>query len=314
MSSFNIVNYSVRPNKHIQRSLVFEGYRDLRDRLSLGSVRYIGLGSIWFSDFVMAHRDLHIEHMVSIENDEIGYSRANFNKPFKCVEVINEMSTDALKLLCDDKGYSDRPWFVWLDYDGSFDETVSEDIQIVVERAPTNTALVITFNADQRKYGKPRARPNRIKSLFGDVAPDNLTKEECEGKKLPGLLADLAIDRMKSVAASTCRPGGFMPCFRVIYGDGADMVTVGGILPAPGCVPSVNEATSSKSWPSCPNIAVATPPLTIREVSVLQAQLPRHRKLTRTSIKRLGFDLAEEQVEAFERFYKYYPVYGQVGV
>lgn len=312
MPSFDVVNYSVRPNKCIQRSLIFEGYGKIRNRLDLGKVNYVGFGSIWFSDFLMAHRMLNIDEMVSIESDEIGYLRAEFNKPFKSVSVINEMSTVALKSLCADDKFSAFPWFIWLDYDGTFDETAAEDIRLAIESAPTNTALVVTFNANHWKYGKPKDRPDRLRTLFGEIVPDNLSKEDCEGEKLPNLLANLAIDSMKSIAASVRRPGGFFPCFRVVYRDGAPMVTVGGILPSTGALPTVREAVKEKSWPSWPSKAVTTPPLTIREISILQAELPRRTKLTRASIKRLGFDLEENQVEAYEKFYKYYPTYAQI--
>lgn len=312
MSSFNVVNYSVRPNKCIQRSLVFEGYRAIRDRLALDKINYVGLGSIWFSDFLMAHKMLHIDEMVSIENDKIGYLRAVFNKPFKSIRVVNEISTVALRSLCADDKFNACPWLVWLDYDGIFDETAADDIRLVIESAPVNTALVVTFNADHRKYGKPKHRAGRLKNLLGEVVPDKLSREDCEGEKLPDLLANLVIDSMKSAAASACRPGGFYPCFRIVYRDGADMVTVGGILPSTGSLPTIRETVREKSWPSQPIEAVTIPPLTIKEISILQAQLPRRKKLTRTSIRRLGFDLEENQVEAYEKFYKYYPTYAQI--
>lgn len=312
MSSFNVVNYSVRPNKCIQRSLVFEGYKAIRDRLNLDRINYVGLGSIWFSDFLIAHKMLHIDEMVSIESDDIGYLRAEFNKPFKSVKVVNEISTDALRSLCEDDKFNACPWLVWLDYDGAFDETVADDIRLVTESAPVNTALVVTFNAEHRKYGRPKQRAKRLKNLFGEIVPDSLSQQDCEGEKLSNLLADLVIDSMKSAAASVRRPGGFFPCFRIIYRDGAEMVTVGGILPSTGSLSTIRETVRGKSWPSLPTEAVTIPPLTIREISVLQAQLPRRTKLTRASIKRLGFDLEENQVKAYEKFYKYYPTYAQV--
>ena len=55
MRSFDAVNYSLRPSKTIQRQLVFEGVRMLQ--VALDPVKaYIGFGSIWFTDFVMAHK------------------------------------------------------------------------------------------------------------------------------------------------------------------------------------------------------------------------------------------------------------------
>lgn len=312
MSSFNVVNYSIRPNKCIQRSLIFEGYKTIQNRLGLNKVNYIGLGSIWFSDFVMAHKTLHIDKMVSIESSEIGYRRAEFNKPFKSVSVVNELSTDAIRTLCADKGFSAHPWLVWLDYDGTLNETVVDDMRLIIERAPQNTALVVTFSADSRKYGKPKDWPGRFKAVLGDVVPDELTREDCDRGKFPEIAADLALDYMKSAAASVRRPGGLFPCFRVVYRDGADMVTVGGVLPSIGSLPVIREAREEKAWPSWPKLAVATPPLTIREIAVLQAELPRRTKLTRASIRKLGFDLEESQIEAYEKFYKYYPAYAQI--
>ena len=81
MASFDIVNYSLRPSKGIQRQIVFDGIRMLKSRLELSEMIYVGLGSIWFSDFVQAHKSLDIRRMVSIEADDTGYCRARFNKP-----------------------------------------------------------------------------------------------------------------------------------------------------------------------------------------------------------------------------------------
>mgnify|MGYP000719414858 CR=1 FL=1 len=312
MSSFNIVNYSVRPNKFIQRSLIFEGYKTIQTHIGLGLVNYVGLGSIWFSDFMMAHKMLHVDKMISIESDDIGYSRAKFNKPFKTVSVINDISTQALKSLFDDHQFTNYPWFAWLDYDGAFDETVAEDLQLAIENAPTDTAFVVTFNAVGQRYGNPKSRPGRLKSLFGDVVSDNLSKDDCDGNRLPELLADSVLAKMKSIAASARRPGGFIPCFRVVYKDGADMVTAGGFLPSVQSSPMIREAVQKVSWPACPAIPVKTPPLTIREISVLQAQLPCETKLTRDSIRQLGFDLEDCQIDAYAKFYKYYPMYAQI--
>jgi hypothetical protein len=69
MPSFDAVNYSLRPSKSIQRQLVFAGVRALQDSLDPAQV-YVGFGSIWFTDFVMAHKMLRIDDMVSIEGDE----------------------------------------------------------------------------------------------------------------------------------------------------------------------------------------------------------------------------------------------------
>ncbi len=76
MASFDLINYSLRPNKTIQRSLVFESISLLTGHIDLGELVYIGFGSIWFTDFQTAHKDLKIKDLISIEGDDIGFAIA----------------------------------------------------------------------------------------------------------------------------------------------------------------------------------------------------------------------------------------------
>ena len=99
MASFDTVNYSLRPSKAIQRQLVFEGVRSLQAHLDLERLVYVGFGSIWFSDFLMAHKLLGVDDMVSIEADDIGFQRAIFNSPYATVRVRHGNSFDVLPSL-----------------------------------------------------------------------------------------------------------------------------------------------------------------------------------------------------------------------
>ena len=44
----------------------------LQAHLHLERLAYIGLGSIWFTDFVLAHKVLEVDDMISIEQHDIG--------------------------------------------------------------------------------------------------------------------------------------------------------------------------------------------------------------------------------------------------
>ena len=61
MPSFDVVNYSLRPNKSIQRTIVFEAVSILQGWLRLENLLYIGFGSIWFTDFQLAHKFLRVK-------------------------------------------------------------------------------------------------------------------------------------------------------------------------------------------------------------------------------------------------------------
>src|SRR3954470_22753066 len=124
MKSTNYVDFSIRQNKTIERGIVFMGLSRLRRALDGMEFVYVGLGSVWFVDFDLAHRELGIENMVSIESDPTLYRRATFNKPYRTVEVIEGTSYDVIPALLSDRDDLTRhPWILWLDYDEAIDET-----------------------------------------------------------------------------------------------------------------------------------------------------------------------------------------------
>lgn len=312
MRSFNVINYNLRPNKSIQRQLVFESVQILQTQLDLEGLVYVGLGSIWFTDFHMAHKTLRIRDMVSIEADEIGFLRATFNQPFNTIKVKNGHSGQILPVLLDDPKLCNRPWFVWLDYDGALEESVVDDIRVLIERAPRNSLLIVTFNAVGFRLGSLADRPRRLRTLLGSVVPDDLEKDACRDEYLSQTLIRFTTDFMVSTAASIARPGGFVSAFRISYRDSSPMVTLGGVLPAKGAVGTARATVGEREWPGIVGDPIAAPHLTLMEAAVLQAQLPRSRPLTRKAIRRLGFDLEEEQIRSFERYCRHYPAFAQV--
>lgn len=313
MASFDSVNYSLRPSKSVQRGLVFEGLRAISTALGLDNAVYVGFGSIWFTDFVMAHKVLSIDDMVSIEANEIGFRRAVFNKTYRTITMMHGLSQEKLPELLLIQGYVARPWIVWLDYDSALNEGVVQDFQWVLNNAPPNSICLFTFSATQNAYGdKPIHRPARIKALLGDVVPDDLSKDACSKEALPVTLAQLAMDYLKSEVADSARPGGFVEAFRIPYLDSVGMVTVGGILPAVGAVPAVRSVVSSDTWRCLTNEVIQAPQMTLKEVAALQAELPQIMQITRAHIQSLGFDLQDEQIQSFQRYYKYLPNFAEI--
>lgn len=300
MASFDVVNYSLRPSKSVQRQIIFEGVRTLQAHLDLDRLAYVGFGSIWFTDFVMAHKLLGISDMVSIESNCIGYRRAVFNSPYATVRVRHGLASKVLPTLYEDQILSGRPWMIWLDYDYEFDETLRDDVRSVIENAPEGSILLITFNGHEMKYGHATDRPDRLRGLFGSLVPDDLSKGACKDERMQETLANFAIDYMKSVTAELARPGGFVPAFRIIYRDTAPMVTAGGILPSRGAARIAADVVNGSGWRCRPTKPIVAPHLTIREAVLLQSQLPCVGKLSRPLVQSLGFDLDDEQIEAFE--------------
>lgn len=313
MASFDSVNYSIRPSKSVQRGIVFEGLRRISNVMEIGNAIYVGFGSIWFTDFVQAHKVLDIDDMVSIEANEIGFRRATFNKAYRTISVMEGRASARLPDIIEIEGYNARPWIIWLDYDSALDEEIVEDMQWVLSNAPPNSVVLFTVSATQNAYGnKPIQRPERIRSLLGNVVPDELSKEDCSKETLPVTLAGLMMDFLKSEVADAARPGGFVEAFRLPYLDSVPMVTVGGILPAKGASAAARALVANGSWKGVVEDVIEAPPMTLREIATLQAELPAVGTLSRARIQELGFDLHERQVQSFQRYYKYLPSFAEI--
>jgi hypothetical protein len=187
-----------------------------------------------------------------------------------------------------------------------------DDVRSLIENAPENSIVLVTFNAKDWKYGRPADRPARLKALLGSVVPDDLSQEVCKEDRIPAVLANLSLDFMQSLAADLARPGGFVPAFRMVYKDSAPMVTVGGVLPAKGAARVASDVVNDASWLGRPMKRITAPHLTMREAATLQAKLPSAAKISRAVVQELGFDLEDEQIEAFETYYREYPAFAQI--
>jgi ribulose bisphosphate carboxylase small subunit len=314
MASFDAVNYSLRPNKTIQRELVFDGLTCLRRIMPWNDVTYIGFGSIWFTDFVMAHKRLGIDSMISLESDPIGYLRAVYNQPFRTVQVLQGKSYDIIPKFYDDAEMMARPWIMWLDYDDILSEDAVQELRDAIERAPENSVLLTTVDASGKKYGNsPNEKTASLRRLLGDVVPDRLGKDALvEPDAFALTLARLLESFLASVALSCARPGGWVPAFRLSYRDKAAMATVGGVLTSSATGALCRTVVDAPGWNAKAQRAIVAPHLTLRELAVLQAQLPFPAALNRATVQALGFDLGEDQIQVFQAYYKYYPAFAQI--
>jgi len=313
MGSTNVVNFSLRQNKSIERSIAFDCAALAASRLRLRNMVYVGLGSVWFSDFVMAHRLLGIETMISIESDPIIYKRAQFNRPYRTVEIIEGDSTAITPQLLDREDLAGRPWVIWLDYDEQLDEAKIDELVSLVNRLPSNSFLLTTFSALGSKYGSAPQRPERIQNLFGISAPENLDQRACNDMRVfMRILEQSTLNLLFSAAISSGRPGGFVPAVKLMYRDSTPMVTVGGVLPSEKNEQPVKALVADRHWPGLLNDVIETPPLTPKEVLALQSRLPDSKALTRADVISMGFDLDEEMLKSYEMHYLRYPSFAQL--
>lgn len=311
MSSFDSINYSLSPNKTIQRHIVFDALEMLDRHVGICSGIYIGFGSIWFSDFLLAHKRLGVNRLISIENNPVGAVRARFNAPFRAIEVEEGDSTPVLRDLVRREDMLNQPWIVWLDYDRSVSQTTTDDIELIVTHAPQNSVLILTLDAGGLNMSGT-ARAEYLRNTLGDAISDQLENSDFEVEKMPEIIGDGILNFLCGRAVDLGRPGGFVPAFKIPYKDSAQMITCGGILPAQAARGAARACIADKGWPGFPNVAVKAPPLTLKEVLALQRLMPSHEIISRGDVQGIGFDLLEDQIEAYSAHYRRYPTFSQV--
>ena len=245
MPSTRAINYSVRANKHIERRLLFEVLRRL-DRLPprLGSYRYVGFGGIFFADFLLAHRDLGIDNLVSVEQAPTR-DRFTFNKPLACIDLQFGSSGELLPPLLAESRTG--PTIYWLDYDGALDQAVLDDITHVATAASAWTVMLLTVNCQPEPLNERLAI---LRQRLGDLLPPDITSAADLGSwKLAGLSHRLitgAIDAALVDRNAALPPEERMRYRQLVhfhYADGAKMLTTGGIFHASSGAEALEEAT-----------------------------------------------------------------------
>lgn len=306
-------NYSVRPNKAVERRVIFAGLKRISREIDLSRFTYVGLGSPWFVDFVMAHKHLGITSLYSMEWDGYPATRAKFNRPLSCVTVLEGDTTRTIPTI----DLARAPTLAWLDYEASINGPVLDDIELVIERVTTNSIVIATINADKRSLPNKDANDkaltpeDSLRRLAGDLVPTTLVPKAFQPLHYAKLLCEILTNKFESLMVHGRRPEKFVKLFELVYRDGSPMATVGGMLADPELAPRIEGLTRSADWEGIAVDPIVVPPLTIKEKCALDQLLPAATPPSDNQMTALGFQLGREQLTAYHRYYRYYPMYGE---
>jgi hypothetical protein len=305
---------------------VVESLNALQPDFNLPTYRYVGLGSLWFIDFILVHKILNIKDMIFIEMEKYA-KRAEFNKPFACIEVKSGETTKILPNL----KWEDKPSIVWLDYDSGLEGPVLGDTELVCHQITSGSVLIITLNAhpgNLRKKGEElalqdtQALTNREKfenglrtyldDYMGNFVLKQLPPKVHKDDKFPEFLGTLLLDHIKTVTVKSERH--FKPLFNFFYKDGAPMITVGGMIANQEHLNLLDKCqlfdqfdylTGEKQY------SINVPPLTQKEKFLFDQLLPSDEPPTEQKLAEMGLTLTKEQIAAYHQFYRYYPMFGE---
>jgi hypothetical protein len=354
MPSSDFINFALRPNKSVERKLVFESLNVLGRTFKLPEYLYLGLGSVWFVDFLLAHKQVGINELVSFEKSSRLYSRAEFNKPFNCIEVRRGQSSQLIPAM--NGRISDSKILAWLDYDSTlFHSCAFEDIELLCEVVRSGSIVIVTVNADVHRLQSAAEIDtgllDEVETLLSldeisDEDKIEMIQEELEGRKtnlgaraaylqknigdylpefsnldltsrnFPRLLATAVFNKFEDALITTGREDkSFVPIYNIKYKDTSQMLTFGGMICDSSDQARLDE---SEVWKldyinGMDQELIDVPPLTQKEKLALDQLLPTDQDLTRERVgTELDIQLTENQLKSYNKYYKHYPVYGEL--
>ena len=313
-SSFDKIDYSLRPAKHAERRMLAEVFSRLRPFEPVEDYHYVGLGSVWFSDFIVFHRSLGIRKMLSIEREAQSQKRIEANKPFRSIEMRYKPSSQVLPTL----NWADRH-FIWLDYDDPLTTDMLRDARIVAANGRSGTVLAVSMQCQRAPEDIDAERENngqtglqRFTNTFGrERVSDETMADDLSGWRFGQLSRNLVYGEIEDALAkrNAALPAQEQLRFRKIcefeYADGAKMTTLVGILVSAAEMNAFTECRFSTLdfLPSQGRLVkIKVPILTLRELRHIERQLPK--KLDE------DWDLGSiplAQANKYAAFYRYFP-------
>lgn len=314
MSSFETIDYSIRPNKNIERKLIFETVISLDPVLGVSHFRYVGMGSLWFSDFLFAHKKLMIKKLICIEHEQVA-DRVKYNKPYSCIEVIPGESTDVLSTIELGKHKN----CIWLDYDTSLEGPVLDDIEIVLNSAEIGSIMFITLNAHKDRLIRGEVdsgdkHEEGLRYYAGKLIPASMPRNWKGSKIYPVFLASLLFSHIEDVIYRCAKNINFLPLLNYYYKDGAPMITIGGIIVDEELNRKFEESEILGKCEYATGVAqenILTPPLTLKEKIALDSLLPSSSAPTVSDVERLGFTLKQSHIDYYCKYYRFYPTFAE---
>ncbi len=301
----------LRPNKNVERKLILKTLRALQSQFDVPKYRYVGFGSMWFSDFVLMHKTFGTSDLVTIESQKSRAKRVEFNKPFACIAVRMEEAATALGDVLDEK-----PSIVWLDYDGPLKNATSGDVETAVGGMSSGSILLVTVNAvvDQLKNKKVNDEEISPVDYLAEICDDTgliAQRNRLTRNDFPQLVAEILHRRIKSAVLDRKQDCEYVPIWTYRYADDADMITVGGMI-----ADATDKAKFDASGAATLSFATGStlfdielPVLTEKEKRALDKLLPSDSPLNLASLE---FELRPSEVAAYQSFYLEYPVFNEM--
>jgi hypothetical protein len=316
--SFEKVNYLLRPRKQIERKIIIEILQELKPHFNdFREYEYIGMGSIYYYDFILFHKYLNLDNFISID-DKITRNRFEFNKPYDFISFENQKSTEFLK---------SHEWkkntLIWLDYDLPILEVI-EDFGILANSCKNNDILIFTIDA---QTDIPDEQKSLIFSkLSAYISPQYKNNKYFTPLLFPTLLENIISNYFKE--RLLYEKLNLKKILSFTYSDRAKMYTFGGLITDREDIPALTNRFVRKNTEI---LEIDIPIITYKEkyyldsiIKLLKSKLQfireeldkgkieensDHEKIFIMKQLKLTIELSYKDLKGYVDYYKYYPQY-----
>jgi hypothetical protein len=326
------INYDVRPAKSAERKMLCDLLHLLQSKTSFFTPnQYVGMGSKYFNDFMLFHNEFGFGEMVSIEGDIGSINRYEFNKPLKCIDIRPGFSSEVLPSIEWD---TSRPSTVWLDYDGSIDRYMLEDVELLARNLKAGSVFFVSFNplipteemisadasigCEGRGIAKGNIRVQWLKSKLGAYFLEGIDEKALSSLKKP-LTFKSHFDRVinatlnqRNILEKTTY--SYHQLLFMKYRDSAEMLTFGGMIVDDKMRAELKKANLSSLRDFIvedigkPPWSIKVPMLTYKEVQAILKTMPLSGAET-DHLKEIG--ITDDEINNFAKLYRYYPHFVQ---
>lgn len=320
--SFKTINYMFRPKKQIERKILIEFFQNMKHKLkiNISEYQYIGLGSIYYYDFILFHKYLNIRDMVSLD-DKKCCKRFEFNKPFDFITFENMSTTEFLL-----NNELDKKSFIWFDYDSQLffyskknnlffnTEEIFDDIRIITKKCKEQDLFILTVNIKIQEtfFDHIKFKDNFLNKYDEYLSEQYKKEEEITLGNYPLIIQNIIINIFRN--NEKFQPLKFRKLFSFIYQDSAPMYTIGGIFSKNDLSDKLIEKDSLFEADENKLVDINVPLLTYCEKMKLDKNiLTIKKKLNSLNeeeiIKLLDFEMKPYELKSYLNYYRYYPQY-----
>lgn len=320
--SFKTINYMFRPKKQIERKILIELFQKIQNTMgiNISEYQYIGLGSIYYFDFILFHKYLNIRDMVSLDDKECS-KRFEFNKPFDFITFKNISTTEFLS-----NNELDKKSFIWFDYDSrliyynkkhkSFvsNEGIFDDIRIITNKSKELDLFFLTVNMKIQNtlFDSPKFKSTFINDYDEYLSEQYKQVKEITFENYPLIIQNVIINIFRN--NEKFHPVKFRKLFSFIYQDTAPMYTIGGIFSENDLSGKLIKKESFFETDENKLVDIDVPLLTYCEKMILDKKISAIEKGLDSMneeevIELLGFEMETNELKSYSKYYRYYPQY-----